>query len=210
MLRLSSADLLFRHPARLIVSGPSASGKSVLVSQIVKFRNTLFTTAVKNVVCVYRHWQPLYAGMQDDGVHFTTEIPEDLPLDSILILDDLMSESSDRFVSIFTRESHHQNTTVIYLSQALFGNKIQRLLSINSTYIVLTKSVRDKLSISTFGRQAFPGQGPYFLDAYKKATSKPFGYLLVDLHPETRDQLRLRSSILPSEAPVRIYTPNKP
>jgi hypothetical protein len=50
-----------------------------------------------------------------------------------------------------------------------------------------------------FGSQVYPGQSAYFKDAYQKATSKPYGYLLVDMNPATQDRYRLRTHIFPND-----------
>ena len=205
MFKLTSDELLLRHPFRAIVAGPSASGKTYFTVNLVKNRNALINAPPEQVVCVYRHWQPLYHTMEDHGVEFVQEIPDALPQNSLLIIDDMMLEANERLPSIFTKESHHQNTSVVYLAQSIFGNKTQRLLSTNASYMVLMKTVRDKLSISTLARQIFPARGAYFLDAYKKATKQPYSYLFVDLHPESRDKLRVRSHIFPEESPVHLY-----
>jgi hypothetical protein len=52
-------------------------------------------------------------------------------------------------------------------------------------YCVLYKNRRDQEQIQRFGRQAFLQQSKYFLDAYLKAASTPYGYLLVDLNPHS-------------------------
>jgi hypothetical protein len=45
----------------------------------------------------------------------------------------------------------------------------------------------------------YPGSTKYMLEAYQDATSKPFGYLLIDLKPQTDERIRLRSNIFPGE-----------
>ena len=205
MFKFTSQELLLRHPFKMIVAGPSASGKTSFVCNLVKNCYEMMNAQPKKLICVYRHWQPIYETFEEFGVEFVQEIPETLERDSLIILDDVMLEAGDRMASIFTKEAHHQNSSVVYLVQSVFGRKIDRLLSVNATYCVLMKSVRDKLSIATLARQVFPGQGRYFQDAYKEATSRAFSYLLLDFHPETLDKIRVRSHIFPEEAPVHIY-----
>ena len=58
----------------------------------------------------------------------------------------------------------------------------------------------------------FPGQTKYFIESYNDATSKPFGYLLIDYKPETPDFLRLRTDILSGltdDRGVLVYIPKK-
>ena len=40
-------------------------------------------------------------------------------------------------------------------------------------------------------RQMYPGQNEKFLSTYRMATSKLFGYLLIDLKPDTPNDKRL-------------------
>lgn len=45
----------------------------------------------------------------------------------------------------------------------------------------------------SFEAQDYPGQSSYFKDAYQKATSKTYGYLLVDMNPASEDRYRLQT-----------------
>ena len=114
---------IFREPARIIVAGFSNSGKTVLVSKLIKKYSTHFS---KIVICgVSRH--PL----QDD----TTIAPKVLvykdivdpledtnPLDKILlVLDDmyLKAMTSQTVVDAFIK-GRHSNLSVIMITQNLF------------------------------------------------------------------------------------------
>ena len=45
-------------------------------------------------------------------------------------------------------------------------------------------------------RQMYPGNSQQFLKTYKQATEEPYGYLLVDLKPDTPDKQRLQANVL--------------
>jgi hypothetical protein len=75
-----------------------------------------------------------------------------------------------------------------------------RNISLNAHYIVLFKSPRDKQQISMLARQVNPGRVQEFMRSYEDATSRPHGYLMLDLKPTTDDQQRLKTNILPGEA----------
>ena len=66
------------------------------------------------------------------------------------------------------------------------------MVSLNAHYLVLFKNPRDKSQIGVLSRQL---QMPHLLPAYEDATGRPHGYLLVDLSPQTPDELRLRSQL---------------
>jgi hypothetical protein len=74
-----------------------------------------------------------------------------------------------------------------------------RNISLNAHYIVLFKSPRDKQQISMLPRQINPGKVQEFMRSYEDATSRPHGYLMLDLKPTTDDQQRLKTNILPGE-----------
>ena len=118
----------------------------------------------------------------------------------IIVVDDLTYElgSNAALLKWFTKKSHHLNISIIFIVQILFfGGKFMRNISLNSQYIILLKNARDKRQIISLGSQIYPRNLSYFLDAYDKATNKPFGYLLIDLSTNTPDELRLRTNIVP-------------
>jgi len=127
-----------------------------------------------------------------------------------LIIDDLMHEADERVSKIFTRVSHHKNLSVLHLTQNLFyGSKQNRTISLNSHYLVVFKNTRDATQISHLASQMYPGKSKFLIEAYRDATSKPFGYLLIDLKPDTEDQLRIRSNIFPDDAATCVYVPKR-
>jgi hypothetical protein len=99
------------------------------------------------------------------------------------------------------------NASMIYLVQNLFQKgRVMRTLSLNMHYFVLFKNYRDQLQIQTFGRQAFPQQLKYFIDAFDKATSSvPYGYLVSDMNPHSNKLYCLRTRIFPGEGTIRAH-----
>ena len=79
-------------------------------------------------------------------------------------------------------------------------------MNLNSHYLVLFKNPRDVGQIVILGRQMF-SNGKFLEEALKDATSRPYGYLLVDLKPGTEEQLRVRTNIFPDEEPQFVYVP---
>ncbi|CAC5407083.1 unnamed protein product [Mytilus coruscus] len=129
----------------------------------------------------------------------------------ILVLDDLMMKGvdSEELIHMMCVGSHHSNFTVIFLLQNVFQKgKSMRTASLNCHYYLLMTTKREILQIGTLGRQMFPGKLKYFMDAYQKATSEPYGYLLVDINPHTDTSYQLRTNILPGQDTI-IYQPLK-
>ena len=90
--------------------------------------------------------------------------------------------------------------SVIFLTQNLcFKSKQSRTVNINTQYIVLFKNPRDASQVATLGRQMYPGYSNFLVEAFKDATERPHGYLLIDLHPETLEKFRIRTKIFKGE-----------
>ncbi|KAL3069616.1 hypothetical protein niasHT_036408 [Heterodera trifolii] len=85
--------------------------------------------------------------------------------------------------ALFTRGSHNWGVSVILVTQHLF-NKELRVSRTNSHYLVLMRNPAGALQIRTIATHLFPSRTAYFMEAYRDACAKNFGYLLVDMHPE--------------------------
>ena len=70
-----------------------------------------------------------------------------------------------------------------------------RTISLNTQYQALFKNPRDSLQVSILARQLLPSKSSYFIEAYRNATSRPFGYLFCDFTQETPDKVRYRTNI---------------
>ncbi len=204
MTDYTECELRLKHPFSMVVSGPSQAGKSHFTLKLINNVEQIMTTIPEKVYWCYTEWQPMYLKMPA----YVT-LMEGLPdLDmlknekkpQLVILDDLMVESSKTpaLTMLFTRGVHHWNLSAIHIVQNTFYSNL-RNARINSSYLVLFKNPADRLTVANLGRQLYPGQGQYFMQAFNDATSKPFGYLLVDLTQTTEDRLRLRTSIFPGE-----------
>ncbi len=124
---------------------------------------------------------------------------------SLIVLDDLMSQCSNdpRVADLFTRGSHKRGISVLYLTQNLFPpGKLSRTISLNSHYMLIFRNPRDSLGVTTLAKQMFPKHTNYLMEAFHDATNKPYGYLLIDCHQLTLENLRLRTNILPGERQI--------
>jgi len=143
--------------------------------------------------------------LEKQGALVHPGIPSDewlarVPKPFIYVLDDLVCDiEQKKLESIFVRNSHHQKFCAIFLTQSLFDKKL-RVPRTNAHFIFLMRQPNDMLSVRNLATQLFPRESAYFLDAYKKATDRPYSYLLIDLFPNrVNTNLRLRSCIFPDE-----------
>ena len=197
------------HPFTCMVAGPTGSGKSVFIRRLVRQKNERISPPPERIVWCYSEWQPLYESMLGSVVEFHQGLPEKLDpkVRNLVVLDDLMNETDASVTEMFTKGSHHRNISVIYIVQNLFHRgKEHRTISLNAHYMVLFKNPRDASQINSLARQIFPLDSKYLQETYGDATSRPYGYLFVDLKQETQDNLRLRSRIL--ERVQTVYAPS--
>ena len=68
--------------------------------------------------------------------------------------------------------------------------------------MIVFKNLGVSLGIGTLARQMYPKHVNYLLDSFYDATSKLYGYLLMDLHQLTPETIRLRTNILPNERQI--------
>ena len=117
----------------------------------------------------------------------------------LLIIDDQMLEGagSGLLLSLFTKRSHHSNTSVIFITQNMFfQGKYYRSISLNATCFCIFKNPRDQRQIRTIAGQICPWNPKFVCEAYHDATKEPYSYLFIDLRPDLTDKLRIRAHIL--------------
>ncbi len=211
-VKIVTGSTVLQHPFTCIVAGCTQSGKTVWVKTLLENAQTTINPSPQRIIWCYGQWQPLYFDMVRTmpGIEFNEGIPEsidkpdylDVSQRNLIVLGDLMAQSGKdkRIADLFTRGSHHRNLSVIYIVQNIFHQgKEMRNISLNAHYIVLFQSPRDKQQVSMLARQVNPGKVQEFMAAYEEATSRPHGYLMLDLKPTTDDQQRLKTNVLPGE-----------
>ncbi|CAH0556584.1 unnamed protein product [Brassicogethes aeneus] len=206
-------DLSFKHPFCALVSGPTSCGKTVFTLNFIQNIKEMCNVTFKNIIWYYDEWQPSYDNNKLN-IKYTQGLPNMRDFTgsdpSLIIIDDLMKEAGGAIVDIFTKGSHHRNLSVFYITQNLFHQgKGQRDISLNAHYIIYFKNPRDKAQISHLARQVCPENSRFIQEAYYDSTSRPHGYLVLDLKQNTPESLRIRTNILPGEYPTIVYVPRK-
>ena len=109
------------------------------------------------------------------------------------------------FVDIVIAGRHHGLST-IYIKHNLFHqSKHRRDVELQNTHIVLIKSPRDMMQVSTLS--AHLGLGSKLVDWYQDAPSVPYGHLLIDLSPRTDDKLRHCTNT--GSIPSKLFIPDR-
>lgn len=181
----------------MLISGPTKSGKTELTKQIVLNASRLIHPTPLTIFWCYSEWQEAYKNIPCVFIEGVPDLAmlKDTKGNKLVILDDLMDTIKAKDLNtVFVKGAHHWNMSVIHITQNPFYGGM-RTARINTHYMLLLKNPSDKLQIKTLANQMYPGQQQFFFDAFTDATSKPFGYLLVDMEPTTDDRLRLRTNI---------------
>ena len=124
-----------------------------------------------------------------------------------LIVDDFCGEicNSKAFVDIATTGRHRCRNTIYNKHNLFHQSKLGREVGLQNTHIVLFKSPRDVMQVTTLSRQL--GLGSELVDWHRDATSVPFGLLLIDLSPRTDDRLRYCTNS--GSVPSNFYIPKR-
>lgn len=194
--------LKFRHPFTAICVGATMSGKTHYLAKLIANKDEMICPPVQRVIYSYKKYQPIFDTMKDvqfvQGMNFTL----DKSIPTLLIVDDQMNDQlNQQLTELFTVNCHHDNTSVIFVSQNLFfQNKAYRTACLNAMYIILFRSPRGSNQVNHLARQIYTGEkAKAMVQAYEHATQKPFSNFIVDLKPDTPTLLRLRSNVLPEE-----------
>jgi len=216
-------DVRLKTSFNCLIAGASGTGKTTFVKNLLKIGDQIFTEKPKKVFLFYSAMQDMYIQMEKEGlIHELISIDsKSIPSiedfyamahpykedgGSMMIFDDLMSLVNPDFEQLFCNLSHHENCSIIFLTQNLFyKDKSFRTMSLNSHYFVLMKNDRDKMQTSILGRQFSPGNSKFISDCYTDATKKAFSYLLLDFKPDSPPLLRVRTNIFPHEFPIVAY-----
>ena len=69
-----------------------------------------------------------------------------------------------------------------------FSHAFYESTSLNSHYLILFRTPRDKLQILTLATQMYLSETAWFIKEHEQAVRRPFGYLFVVLKPTTTDR----------------------
>ena len=70
---------------------------------------------------------------------------------------------------------------------------------LNTQYLVLFNIPIDRQQVATLARRIYPSTSVTFMKRFEEATSRPYGYLVVDLKSSTSEQDQLRTNIFESQ-----------
>jgi len=214
-------DIRFKRRSNIIIGGASGSGKTTFVKNLLSLRDDLLEVNPDRVFLFYSNKQDIYDEMLRQGLideiidvnenfpnlNYLTQICEPFKSGngSLVIFDDIMSDMTSDFTKIFCNFSHHENASIILMTQNIFyDDKHFRNVTRNAHYYVLLNH-RDVQQISSLGRQICPSDPNYLTNAFMEATNRPYNYIILDFRVDSPQEIRVRSNIFPNQFPVRVY-----
>jgi len=212
----SEAAIPFQFLANFtgVMAGPTGCGKTWFAVLFIIHILLLMNPIPQEIVYYYSIYQPVFDFLaREHGVKFRKGCPEIADFDgkkrTLVFIDDLMDECGKAVLDLFTKGSHHLNLSVWFMVQNFFHkSKEMRTITLNAQYILLFKNPRDRRQIKVLAGQLCDTDAKALLSAYEEATSKPYGYLLIDLKQETPDILRYRSGVFPGQK-LKLYISKK-
>ena len=153
----------------LLVVGPSQSGKTVFVEQILTRDRIVYETNKPcRILWYYSQWQDRYEALKSaigKDIKFFRGLPtfqEDLreidpKYNNVIIFDDLMAEAIESpIVSRLFTQGRHRNASVILLLQNMFPKgKFNTDISRNAQYMALFRSPSDRKQIGIVAERMF-------------------------------------------------------
>ena len=183
------------------VVSPAGSGKTRLIGRMIVNQEKIFSPSLDKIIYFYKHYQQYYGTILMDcqskhviefiqGLEWKFLQKAEAQKRILLVLDDLFDEAaqSKDFLALVVA-GRHCNVHLMVLRHNLFQRtKNSKTIDLNVTQIVLFKSPRDSEQIGVLGRQL--GERHATMEAYKRATQKPFGHLMIDLDVRSSKSLR--------------------
>ena len=192
----SVSDLdIFIKPARILISGFSNSGKTYLVTELIKKYtckfNQIKVCGIPSIDFQDRklsYCESTYDPLQDDTIDGEVLVVYD---------DSMLDDHCLKIAATLFSKGRHKSISTIFITQNLFiPSKYYRVISLNASHVIIFK-IRDISQISYFGR-TFLDSTHYkkFLDVYRKyVTNKEYGYLLIDFTKSSASKLFIRFNI---------------
>lgn len=200
----------FKHPFTMMIAGPSSCGKTTFVKQMLLNKRKMFDVDFDRIIWCYSVSSsiPDIPGIDE----FHNGVPESFENDKnekiLYVLDDLMDSvaNNEAISNLYTKHSHHLGISVCLITQNLYQKGSQfRTISLNSKYLVVFKSPRDKQQFMFLARQVYPQNSQELVRVFNEICHQPNGYLLLDLTQDIIELLRFRTDIFDNHHSGIVY-----
>ena len=200
-------DATFKTPFNLIIAGPSQSGKSTFIFNLLKHAGDLISPPFDYIVIFSGSKENMYNELDQFLPSNTLRCVQGLPKDldkyiqpykaGLFIFDDLQRQASseDNVGDIFTKRGHHENLSVCLILQNLFHEGKERLTCMrNCHYLVLFHNPLDHTISYTIAHRLDPTNKKGIVQLIT-SIQEEFRYILIDGKQETPQAARFRTDI---------------
>lgn len=205
---------------KLVIFGPSRSGKTQFLSDLLKNLEEITQEKPVDVFYIFTAWQDSLAELKTNGLVTTflqgeSDIESKLNkylkpnVKSLVIFDDQATNKKvvEYVAHLFSIEARHKSLSVIYVSQKIFDGENVRNIRRNSDYICVFKCPQDCLDIKNLSRQMTRG-GKLLQNIYEHVTkNEPYTYVFMDVTQRAVDKIKFRSHIFEEKGLIRTYVP---
>jgi len=208
---ISQPHLVFKHPFTCLIAGPTSSGKTVFTIKVLENMDEMIEPNVKEILWCYGIESPQLTTLKQKFpsiLKLHKGLPDlaklsalDTSVNRILLIDDLMQETKGNTVAnLFSKGAHHLNMSVVYIVQNVFNqNKEMRNIFLNAQYKVLFNNPSDVTQLTVLNSRMFPGHPKFLKEVMRDAARKPHAHIVLDVHPRTPEDLRVRSEVFPGQ-----------
>ena len=209
--------------------GPTQCGKTALIKDILKHIDRVVIPTPDKLLYLYTAEQANYDDIKqlirtnastsklktyefidcNQGIPSIDELRPKLGDATLLVLDDLMvlaasnTKNVENLNNIVSRDSHHTNTSVIFVCQNLnFGNGKLRNARVNSQYHVIFNNLSDHRDIETIASNKKIKLAKIHNILKDVSKRNRYGYVLFDGSPRSHRNTRVRTGILPGDKTI--------
>lgn len=197
--------------------GPSGSGKSWWIVNLIKHRESLFDTKFNRILyCApakksqihFQIYESIKKYFPETELIFGLPKPSDLIgdlLPKLVIMDDLMQQifSSPFMEEVFIQHSHHSSCSLIFTTQNFFNTGKTKTIMRQCNYKVIFNSPSDQLILRHIGCQLKPETPNFLINIFSTLDrlfpQDDYKYILIDGEPKSKmKHLRVRTHIFPN------------
>ena len=187
-------SLKFYAKSNILVIGPTGCGKTTAVLRIISEK--LIEPMPEKIFYMYAAHQPFMDDWNKNDnkpkIEFVKgielELLENYSGSKLVVFDDLILSINKEIAQRFIAGSHHNDTTTILISHAIYlNNENYRLMKKNTHYVLLFKDKRNLADVKRFAATNLCENSHRLVEAYKYIPA--FEFVLISFENRIPDEL---------------------
>ena len=208
---------------RAMVVGPSSSGKTTLVAELILNSSLIFSITFDKIVISYEILDPTWERLAQILPNVT--LIQYLPLDflaaleargrasekTLVVLDDQLiniSKNPEPINKLFTMGSSKLGVSVMLLTQNMYFPQF-RTISLQVNLYILMRTIRAEDQIKRLAGSMGAEEKKHIMQSYRAAMKlKPYNHFVIDLGQDTPEYLRYYTGLTVGD-PRIYFVPDK-